>query len=313
MNNSQDPFVDFLVVGAAKSGTTALHEILKQQPGLCLPGVKETNFFALTGEKVDFRGPLDDCTINRFSITDWEEYQAQFAASSTDLKGEVCPLYLYSPKAPQEIARRVPNARIIIVLRNPVDRAYSNYLHLVRDGRETLSFAGALEKEEERIAMNWEWFWHIKRQGYYSAQVQRYLDTFPAHQVKIFIYEHFFSETQNGLREMLEFIGLDGKDVGPVSAKYNVSGRPVNWIRPIYGLLLRPGLFNHSLRAILPARLRKNLSGVFKRLVTRREFLEESARTKLYQEYARDIDALEGIIGQSLDVWRPTTAKDERS
>lgn len=312
MNNSQDPFINFLVVGAAKSGTTALHEMLKQHPLLCLPRIKETNFFALAGEKVDFQGPLDDCTINRFSITDWEEYQAQFASNSV-LKGEICPLYLYSPKASQEIARRVPNARIIIILRNPVDRAYSNYLHLVRDGRETLSFSGALEQEEDRIAMNWEWFWHIKRQGYYSAQVQRYLDTFPAHQVKVFIYEHFFSEAQNGLSELLEFIGLDEKDVGPVSARYNVSGRPVRWIRPVYDLLMRPGLINHSLRAILPERLRKNLSGVFKRLVIRHESMDEEIRMKLYQEYARDIDALEGIIGQSLSVWRPATAKDGRN
>jgi hypothetical protein len=313
MNNSQDPFVNFLVVGAAKSGTTALHEILKRHPRLCLPRIKETNFFALAGEQVDFQGPLDDYTINRFSITDWEEYQAQFATSNSALKGEVCPLYLYSPKASQEIARRVPNARIIIILRNPVDRAYSNYLHLVRDGRETLSFFEALGQEEERISMNWEWFWHIKRQGYYSAQVQRYLDTFPAHQVKVFIYEHFFSEAQNGLREMLEFIGLDGKDAGPVSARYNVSGRPVHWVRPIYDLLMRPGLINHSLRAVLPELLRKNLSSGFKRLVVRHESMDDEIREKLYQEYARDIDTLEGIIGQSLSVWRPTTTKDERS
>lgn len=302
----KDEFIDFLVVGASKSGTTTLHEALKKHPHIALPTIKETNFFALSGQRVDFKGPLDDVTINKFSITNWGDYRAQFPTGKEGgLRGEVCPYYLFSPEAPGEIARYAPHARIIMVLRNPVDRAFSNYLHLVRDGRETLSFEEALAQEEYRASQKWEWFWQIRNQGFYSSQVKRYLDNFPPEQVKVYIYERFFEDFESSLNDLLDFIGLAPMTTETYSRKQNVSGRPVPLIRPLYNLLMRPGRVNRMLRDTLPEGLRKRTSAAFKSAFTRRESIQDELRGRLYRGYAADIRSLENLLGQNLDIWRP--------
>src|SRR3954452_18181658 len=137
---------NFLILGAAKAGTTALYHYLKQHPEVCMSEIKETNFFALMGKPLDFRGPGDDEHINRFSVTTWGDYQSRFP-DRTDARavGEASPLYLYSPDAPGRIARWMPKAKLVVILRDPVARAYSAFLHLVRGGRGTVRvFGGAL-------------------------------------------------------------------------------------------------------------------------------------------------------------------------
>ena len=137
---------NFLVIGAAKAGTTSVYEYLKQHPQIWMSPLKETNFFALEGETLNFRGPGDQDYINRFSITKIEDYLNLFQGVSNQVAiGEVSPLYLYSLKAPERIRHYTPDTKIIIILRNPVDRAYSSFLHLIRDGREQIrNFAQAL-------------------------------------------------------------------------------------------------------------------------------------------------------------------------
>ena len=94
---------NFLVIGAAKAGTTSVYEYLKQHPQIWMSPLKETNFFALEGETLNFRGPGDQDYINRFSITKIEDYLNLFQGVSNQVAiGEVSPLYLYSPKAPDQ-------------------------------------------------------------------------------------------------------------------------------------------------------------------------------------------------------------------
>src|SRR4051794_8464443 len=99
----------FIILGAAKAGTTALYHYVKQHPQVFMSPIKETNFFALAGEPPDFRGPGDDATINYFSLTTLEAYRAQFRDSaSARAVGEASPLYLYSPKVPPRIKELLP-------------------------------------------------------------------------------------------------------------------------------------------------------------------------------------------------------------
>src|SRR5688500_285356 len=128
--------------------------------------------------------------------TDLADYQALFEGV-TDEKaiGEASASYLYSPKAPGLTKGSVPDAKFIATLRNPADRAYSNFLHCVRSGRESIvDFAEALRAEEGRIRDNWGPLWHYKRKGFYYAQVRRYLDTFGRDQFRVWLYEDLRAE-----------------------------------------------------------------------------------------------------------------------
>ena len=121
---------NFLIVGAAKAGTTALHEYLQQHPQIYMTPTKETNFLAFEGEVLNFHGPGDE-SLQDFSITDLKTYQAEFQQVTNELAiGEACPSYLYLPKAAKRIKQYIPDTRLIAILRNPVERAYANFLHI---------------------------------------------------------------------------------------------------------------------------------------------------------------------------------------
>ncbi|TCJ15544.1 sulfotransferase, partial [Rubrobacter taiwanensis] len=180
---------DFLVIGAGKAGTTSLYYYLRQHPQVYMSPTKETNFFALEGQRVAFRGPGVEERINAWTITELSEYERQFAGVRGERAvGEVCPLYLYSERAAERIKRHVPEVRLIAVLRDPAERAYSSFLMLRRSGREPLEdFAAALEAEDRRVAGGWEYAWHYRRAGYYHEQLSRYYALFDPAQIRVYL------------------------------------------------------------------------------------------------------------------------------
>lgn len=216
---------NFIILGAAKAGTTALYHYLAQHPRIYLSPLKETNFFALEGEPPRFCGPGDHDYVNCLSITTLEGYAAQFAGVRDETAiGEASPLYLYSPKAVGRIRHYVPDARLIAFVRNPVDRAFSAFLHLVRDEREPCrEFREALAAEEERIRAGWEHIWHYKRMGLYHEQLRRYYDVFPADRIKVFLYKDLRLEPRRTLREIFGFLQVDPVFVPDTSERYNVT------------------------------------------------------------------------------------------
>jgi hypothetical protein len=184
------PMPNFLIIGAAKSGTTALHSYLDQHPQIFMTPDKETNFFTFEGQTLNFQGPGDE-GINSFSITRPAQYQQLFSGVSGEKAiGEACPLYLYDPDTAQRIKSQLPEVRLVVILRNPVDRAYANYLHLIRDGREPCAdFEQALQQEPHRVQQGWEWFWHYTQQGFYGQQLARYSQCFDREQIRVYLYE----------------------------------------------------------------------------------------------------------------------------
>lgn len=216
---------NFLIIGAAKAGTTSLYEYLKQHPQVYMSPVKETNFFALEGETLDFRGPGDHVWISSFSITKIEDYLNLFQGVENQVAiGEVSPLYLYSPKAPERIQHYTPDTKLVAILRNPVERAYSQFLMFVRDGREPLSdFAEALEQEETRMRNHWEWAWQYIRVGFYYVQLNRYFNTFDLQQIRVYLFEDFLTNPVCMLKDIFQFLGVDDSFVPDISIQHNVS------------------------------------------------------------------------------------------
>src|SRR6056297_715161 len=170
---------DFLVVGASKSGTSSIYHYLKQHPDIFLSDEqKEGRYFSRM--KGNFNGP-GDSGINEYIIPDIEHYRPLFNNHSNEKAvGDISPEYLYFHQQAIPLIKKIlgDETKIIIILRSPVERAFSGYMHFKRDKRESLSFEEALEKEEERLNNNWIWAWQYKNSGLYYKQVKAYLDNF---------------------------------------------------------------------------------------------------------------------------------------
>ena len=218
---------NFIILGAAKAGTTALYHYLRQHPEIGMSRIKETNYLALKGHPLDFQGPGDADYIKRFSVTTADGYRDQFLdCGGKKAVGEASPLYLYHPDAPAAIRATVPEARLIAILRNPVDRAFSAFLHLVRDGRETTrDFAEALRLEPERIAAHWEHIWHYVGMGRYAEQLERYYAMFPREQIKVIVYRDFRTDPVGVMRDIYRFLDVDDAFQADQTTRHN-SGLP---------------------------------------------------------------------------------------
>ncbi|RYX85302.1 sulfotransferase [bacterium] len=219
---------NFIIIGAAKAGTTAIYHYLNQHPQVYLTPLKETNYFALRGQQLNFQGPGDDLYVNRLSITAPEAYRAQFDGVRDEIAiGEASPLYLYHPLVAGRIHEELPDTKIIAILRDPVSRAYSAYLHLIRDGREPhRDFETAMNHEQQRIADNWEHIWHYVSMGRYYEQLQRYYDLFPAENIKTYLYRELLFDPRSLLHDIQRFIGVDEQFTCNTSMRYNEASLP---------------------------------------------------------------------------------------
>ncbi|MBA2713836.1 MAG: sulfotransferase, partial [Rubrobacteraceae bacterium] len=220
---------NFLIIGAMKAGTTALYSYLEQHPEVYMSPVKEPNFFCFEGETLDFRAPQDQEGINRTSVTHIDDYRALFRGVRGEAAvGEASHWYLYHPKAPERIRRHVPDARLIAVLRDPVERAYSQFLHFVRDGQEPLTvFAQALGEEERRMRDHWA-FGRYASRGFYYSQLRRYYDLFDRSRIKVYLYEDLKADAPALLQDTFRFLEVDPTFVPELSVQPNVSGIPRN-------------------------------------------------------------------------------------
>ncbi len=296
---------DFLVIGAPKAGTTSLYRWLRQHPQLFLPAVKETNHFAFRGRTPSFPGWGRPPAALMASVTDPGDYARLFEGSEgASARGEVSPLYLFSPEAPEAIARTLPGARLLAVLRNPADRAFSHYLHLRRDGREPcLTFEEALEKEEDRRRQGWSWDYYYAGLGFYGEQLSRYLEHFPRGRILLFLFDDMEADPGALVREVLAFLEVDQSLSLDTSRRYNVSGIPR--LPAFQRLLASEGTAKRVIRALTPAALRRRLTPRLRDLNLQRPALRPETRRRLFEGYAGDLAVLEGILGRSLEEWRP--------
>jgi Sulfotransferase family len=303
---TSERFPTFLVVGAAKAGTTSLFMYLTQHPQVFGAPRKEPNFFALEGKKVWYRGPGDQEAINRTSVTVWGDYLSLFSGSGgARARGESSTLYLYSPDAAACIHKYVPSVRIVAILRNPVDRAFSSFQHLRRDGREPLEdFSDALRAEDTRFVQGWQHLWHYTRLGFYSAQLRRYYELFPGEQILVHLYDDLVRAPLDVVRATYEFIGVDRNFRPDVSRRFNEGGSPRS---PLFqALLVGENAPKKIARRLLPPHARSRLWLRLLRLNTVESAAKMSmeARDFLTGLFAPEIDRLEELLGRDLSEWR---------
>lgn len=295
---------NFLIIGAAKSGTTSLYRYLGQHPEV-YANVKEPGYFALAGKLLNYSGPGDQNGFVRRAITDQGAYEALFAGVTAEKAyGEASVLYLYSQEAPIRIKKTIPHVKLIAILRNPVERAYSGYLHLRRDGREPLAnFADALAAEPDRIAANWEHQWHYTRLGFYHTQLVRYFALFPANQIAVYTYDELKANPARLMQKTFRFLGVDETFVPDFSIKHNVSGTPKS--QGLNRFLIRPNWVKDWIRPLLPRSVRRFMGLKLKQinLNTEKEAMPAETKTLLTHLYRDEIVALQTLIDQDLSHW----------
>ena len=290
----------FLIVGASKSGTSSIYHYLKQHPDIFLSDVqKEGRYFSQM--EGNFNGP-GDSRVNATITRTPGQYKALFQNYNNEKAvGDISPEYLWFHETAIPRIKSVlgNNVKIIIILRSPVERAYSGYLHFKRDKRETLSFEEAFEKEDERKKNNWIWAWQYKNSGLYYEQVKAYLGNFE--KTKVIVFDDFRENPQKVLTEICEFIGVNPDVEFDTSYKYNVSGDPKNPV--LYKLEASRGMVNF-IKKLVPKKLvqaaKKRWTG--EQQMTRQQMNPET-RKQLVEFFRNDILKLEKLIQKDLSHW----------
>jgi Sulfotransferase family len=301
---------NFLIIGAQKSGTTSLYRYLRQHPEIYMSPVKEPRFFAFEGDEPDFRGPLrrDPRTPwagrPRGTVTDLGAYCDLFRGVTDEAAvGEASPYYLYSEKAPGRIRHHLPEAKMIAILRDPVERAYSQFLMERRNGQEPLAdFRKALAAEERRARDNW-WIGQYRSRGFYHAQLDRYLKLFHPDQLRVYLYEDLEEDPVGMTHDIFRFLEVDDTFVPDTSWRSNVSGIPRS--RALQTFAEQPNRLKGALKQFLPEGLLKRMSANLRqRNLAKPPPMPESARRELTVAYREDVAKLQRLIGRDLSRWR---------
>jgi len=295
---------NFFIIGAAKSGTSSLYMYLKQHPEIYMSPVKEPHFFSFDAQSKLTKGPGDPIPN---AITDFEQYRSLFDGVCDEKAiGEASTSYLYRPEAAHRIHDVLPGAKLIAILRNPAERAFSAYMHVVRDGRETAgSFSEALKLEDARKKDNWDPIWHFTSVGRYYEQLARYYQRFSRDQIKIFLYQELLNRQQALLEESFRFLGVNPNFTPDSSVKFNISGEQKSQV--LYKLF--KSIFNHPnpvrwiSRYIIPERWRWKVTNWVRERNLKDNQIPPEKKSELITFYRPEILRLEQLIEKDLSHW----------
>lgn len=295
---------DFLVLGAAKAGTTALFRALCRHPQIYGSPVKEPRFFVFPGVKPSFACPGG--SANAAEVV-WDEaaYLHLFAACPTGhLAGEASATYLASPTAPAVAARYVPYARLIAILRHPVARGYSQWLHLRQQGLEPIAdFETAWNATEERMAQGYFPAWHYRYRGFYGRQLDCWMKSFPREQLLILFYEDWLQRPEQTLQAIFRHLGVAATPNLHVTRE-NVSSRQPRWPW-LHHRMVEDNAIRRWAQRHLPLYLRDAVTHAIGGINLKKgPRLDAGLRAKLAVTFHRDLDHVEELTGRRLTDWR---------
>lgn len=288
---------NFFIVGAAKAGTTSLYTYLRQHPQIYMSPVKEPHFFSKP------HIPPEHLYLYQF-VSDEDEYLRLFADAGKHISiGEASTSYLWDAECPRQIHERIPSAKIIVSLRDPIDRAYSHYLMTVRDGIQSLPFYEALLENLAGTRTSFSCL-YIEL-GLYYEQIKRYLDTFGPEQVLVLMFEDLKQDPREGLEQVADFLNLDRNPMQAI--RFDAVHNPYLALR---NKLARGILGIHSLalhkiyRALLPQSLRIFVRNRVLYKEKDKPPLDPQSRALLQKIYAPELDALEKLLKRDLNTLR---------
>lgn len=292
----------FLVVGAARSGTTALHHYLQQHKEIFLPAQKEPCFFCFVDEQLRYKNGKF-----AFAITDTNKYEKLFEkANPNQVTGEISTPYLYLHHQTINNIKKYhsdsANLKILIILRNPIERAYSQYLWKVRDGREELSFEAALKQEKQRMEDNYSFDYFYAHRGLYYEQVKDYLENFKS--VKIILFEEFKFSFEKTMIDLCDF--LEVKNDFKFIRKHPVNSSSFPRFGKLGRIITVESKIKFKLLRYIPEEIKTGIKETFLRLNTSDKFplpIAAATRVYLHEYYKEDISNLQSLTGINLSLW----------
>ncbi len=289
---------NFLLIGANKAGTTSLYHYLKQHPEIYFSPVKEPMFFSLYGVPAP---PPRSAPYMDKAVYDLESYANLFEQATTETAlGEASTSYLAVPRSAATIKNFVPDVRLIAVLRDPAERAFSHYQMDVRMGLEELSFEDAVEAEVASTEKGEATRRRYVRYGMYGKQLGEYFKHFAPEQFSIQIYREFKRDPQPIIRELFRFLNVDESFVPDMSMHHNTATanvRPAQHANP----------FRRGYKSRLRRLVRQTLFG--ERIVAQnrgnahRPALTREMRVRLREIFREDIIDLQELLGRDLKYW----------
>jgi len=305
--------VDFFLVGAMKAGTTTLFDGLLKNNQIFMPIEKEPFYYVwstLDREMVLPANKKKLISYERWKIFDTKDkYKKLFSkCSENQICGEASTFYLPHKSAAEAIKGDNPNARIIIILRNPVDRAYSAYNFQASFSLEPAeTFEDAIDQELSGLRDDWLYGWRHIYCGMYYQQVKKYIDTFGCERVLIQLQDDLKSDRQKVMDRCFDFLNVEKIEIDGAQSS-NITVLPSNQIGKILHFLFsRPNLVKDSLKKFLPLRYRRiiknNLMARIAKTGARPAAINPETRVKLTGLFYKDILALENLIGKDLSLW----------
>lgn len=310
MSNHQKP--TFYIIGVPKAGTSSLYQYLKEHPDIFMSANKEPNFFLPELDGLD-------------QISNQQAYHALFQeAGKNQERGEASVGYFsyYSHVIP-EIKKQTPHAKIIVILRDPVERFMSQVRHSKRMGRETRSLQEVFKElvtEYESISepphripdqkmsetRNLRYFWFSR----YYDPMKAFINHFGRDKIKILLFQRFADHTDHAMNELLTFLQVDSHIQLDTDRVYNKGGKEI--IPGVDYCLKRPSLLKQVWQTIFPATLRERVSGFISRVNKTKSVLNvrtdanrlsEDQKKRMRSFFAPDIEKLQQLIAQDVSHW----------
>jgi len=289
MNSKEEKFPNFIIIGAAKAGTTSVYAYMKEHPQVFMTPIKETNYFAYEGKKTEtFLGRR---ARNNFPITTIEEYTALFKdAKNESILGEASPSYLESPIAAERIKKLLPEAKLLAILRDPADRAFSAYMMALREGHQANWIVQSAFNEDE----------HYVQVGFYYDKLKRYFDLFPREQIKICLYHDLSPDTLSVVQDIFEYLGVDTSFEPDVASYYNVGGIPKS--KALNKIMVKTRR-NKTLRSIAPNWAISYYRAIYNKNLSKKIEFPQDLRGRLIDLYREDILKVQDLVQRDLTCW----------
>ncbi len=314
------PLPNFLIIGERRSGTTTLANWVKCHPEIFLHPQMDIGFFIdkeLVGSRIYKEGKADyDKWEEEHTIADYEQL---FAKASTEHKaiGEKSADYLFWEQAHERIKKMLPDIKLVISLRNPIERAYSMFWNELGKGRETVSFEKAIMLEEDRISNSDYAKDHLSyiARGYYDVSIEKLHQTFSPNQIFVFILEHAIENPVENLKSLYNFLGVNvNKGYDNINKRFNANWtlqvKPF-WKKNAFLKSMESFIFkmNSSVGRILIIRNKRLQRKFIKKMSKPFRFskddikIDEHVKLKLRKRYEPHIKNLEKILDKDLSIW----------
>lgn len=278
---------NFIIIGAGKCGTTSLHDYLNQHPQIYICPKKETFFF------------INEVVRSKYkpwgAVTDIEDYRALFADAAEDsVIGEISTNYYAHPESAQLIYNLIPEVKIIAILRDPAERAFSSYQMHVIEGLENRDFARIIDKDIK----------YVKR-GFYCAQLRPFFNRFDRHQIKIFLYDDLCKDPTLFIQDLFRYIEIDPNFIPNMNKRGREGGLPKN--KALHNIVTKKNILRtfiaSMLKLFMPLELRQKIRSNLVKDNRYKAKLSADSRNKLIEIYRSDILQLQDLIQRDLSGW----------